>query len=113
MMRHMSHLTAAMLSFATAVSVKATIVTVIGLAVARCARRAPAAVRHVLLSAAFAVLAALPLASLIAPSIWVPLPPSMAAPLTSFRTDRFTVADTDAAVLRAARARGDAAPTAE
>ena len=61
-------------TFAAAVLVKATIVTVIGLAGARCARRARAAVRHVLLSSAFAVLVALPLASLVAPSIEVPLP---------------------------------------
>lgn len=53
--------------------VKATLVAGTALAVVRCARGSPAAVRHVLLAAAFAVLLLLPLASVVAPPVQVPL----------------------------------------
>lgn len=53
---------------------KATAVTALALAATWLTRRSRAAVRHVLLSAAFAVLLVLPLASLVAPTVRVAVP---------------------------------------
>lgn len=55
------------------VVVKATLFAAVALVGARIARRSSAATRHVLLAAAFVVLLALPVASIIAPAIRVPM----------------------------------------
>src|SRR5262245_31559472 len=96
---------------AASILFKATMTIVLALAATRLARHARAAVRHVLLSATFAVLLALPLASLLAPSIPVPLRVRVPAPVASLQTGTDTAADTDLADLRAARSRAGAAAT--
>jgi uncharacterized protein (TIGR03435 family) len=63
-----------MTAFAVSVLVKATIVATIALGGARLARGSRAAVRHLVLAAAFAVLLILPLASLLAPPVPLPVP---------------------------------------
>ncbi len=60
--------------FALSILVKATIVTALALGCARLARGNRAAVRHLVLAAAFAVLLLLPMASLFAPSVRIPVP---------------------------------------
>jgi uncharacterized protein (TIGR03435 family) len=100
-----------MIPFAAAVVVKATVVTLAALAVTRTARRTRAAVRHVVLAAAFAVLLALPLTSLLAPAVSLSLPGGVAAPLAAFRTDAYAVPDGDLADMRGARGRDAAAVT--
>lgn len=59
--------------FAT-ILLKVTVVLAVALAGTRLARKSRASVRHVVLSASFAILLALPLAAAIAPAINVPLP---------------------------------------
>jgi len=61
-------------SLAASLVVKATILTVMALMGARFARRSRAATRHVVLAAAFAMLVALPVASLVVPAIRVAVP---------------------------------------
>jgi uncharacterized protein (TIGR03435 family) len=65
-------------SIAASILVKATVTTALALAGTRLARRSPAALRHVLLTAAFAMLLALPIAVIILPSVSVAVP--VAAP---------------------------------
>src|SRR5262249_25318894 len=98
---------AAMMTFAAAVLVKATVVTLAALAATRLARRTRAAVRHVLLAATFAVLLALPLASLVVPSIAVPLPVRAPVRIASWQAERFAV--TDPTGIRTGRGGGFAA----
>ena len=68
-------------SFAVSILVKATAALAMALVAARLARRRRAAVRHVLLAAAFAVLMVLPLASIsTAPwTVAIDVPPPVAA----------------------------------
>jgi uncharacterized protein (TIGR03435 family) len=66
------------IGFAALLLAKATLIIGVALAVARLARRSRAAVRHVVLAAAFAVLLLLPIAALVAPAIRVTVP--IAAP---------------------------------
>jgi uncharacterized protein (TIGR03435 family) len=61
-------------SLAASILAKATAIAALALAAARLARRSRAAVRHVLLSAAFAVLLALPMASVVVPTVRVAVP---------------------------------------
>ena len=79
-------------SFATALLVKATLSLAVALIGYRLARRSRAAVRHVLLAAAFAVLLVLPLASSVIPSraVEVRTPPALRttpAAVVPFMTD--------------------------
>jgi uncharacterized protein (TIGR03435 family) len=57
----------------TSILIKATVIVVLALAATRLTRRSRAAVRHMLLAAAFAVLLILPIVSMLAPSIRVPM----------------------------------------
>jgi uncharacterized protein (TIGR03435 family) len=59
---------------AASMVVKVTVTTVLALAGARLARRSRAAVRHVLLAAAFAVLVLMPIGSVLAPAVRVEVP---------------------------------------
>ena len=61
-------------SLAASIVAKVTATTALALAGTRLARGSRAAVRHVLLAAAFAVLLVLPIAALVAPSIRIPVP---------------------------------------
>src|SRR5215471_18625749 len=61
-------------SLPTTILLKVTLTTVMALVATYFAKRSAAAVRHVLLAAAFALLLALPIASIVAPSIAIPLP---------------------------------------
>lgn len=61
-------------SLAASIAIKATIVTALALMGAWLARGSRAAVRHALLAAAFGVLLALPVASLVIPSIRIAVP---------------------------------------
>ncbi|HEY3886814.1 MAG TPA: hypothetical protein VGL62_16485, partial [Vicinamibacterales bacterium] len=61
-------------SAAASLVVKATVIAVLAVAGARLARRSRAAVRHVWLAAAIAILLLLPIASLAAPSVTIRLP---------------------------------------
>src|SRR5262245_11508200 len=62
------------MTLAIAILLKVTATTALALIAARLARRNRAAVRHVLLAAAFAILLALPVASLITPPVHITLP---------------------------------------
>ena len=59
---------------AASIVAKATVITALGLSCARLARRSRAAVRHALLAAAFGVLLALPVASILAPPVRIAVP---------------------------------------
>jgi uncharacterized protein (TIGR03435 family) len=59
----------------TAIVVKATVILLVTLTAVRLSARGSAAVRHLLLAAGFAMLLALPLAALVAPSVPVPVAP--------------------------------------
>jgi TonB family protein len=59
---------------AASIVAKATVITALGLICARLARRSRAAVRHALLAAAFGVLLALPVASIVAPPVRIAVP---------------------------------------
>jgi uncharacterized protein (TIGR03435 family) len=72
-------MTAAML----AILVKVTVLLAVALIGVRLARNSRAAVRHVLLTAAFAALLILPMASAIAPSVAISVPASMQQVITS------------------------------
>jgi TonB family protein len=61
-------------SLAAAIVAKATVATALSLASARLASRSRAAVRHALLAAAFGVLLALPIASIVAPPVRIAVP---------------------------------------
>src|SRR5580700_12114598 len=61
-------------SLAVSIVAKATVATALGLIGARLARRSRAALRHALLAAAFGVLLALPVASIVAPPIRIAVP---------------------------------------
>ena len=52
---------------------KATVIMAVALIAVRCAHRAPASMRHIVLASAFAVVLALPLAEFAAPSITLPI----------------------------------------
>ena len=59
---------------ALSILLKVTITMLLALAAVRVSKHRPAAVRHVVLAAAFAVVLLLPIASIVAPSIRVPVP---------------------------------------
>ncbi len=61
-------------SMELAIFAKATVVLTLGLAAVRLAARAPASVRHLLLTATFAALIALPLAAVIVPGVVIEVP---------------------------------------
>ena len=61
-------------SLAASIVAKATVITALALICAWLARRSRAAVRHALLAAAFGVLLALPIASIVAPSVLIAVP---------------------------------------
>src|SRR6266542_580762 len=61
-------------SIELAIFAKATVVLTLGLAAVRLAARAPASVRHLLLTATFAALIALPLAAVIVPGVVIEVP---------------------------------------
>jgi len=63
-----------MIPFAASLLLKSTAVTMLALAAVRFAWRARASVRHLVLAAAFGVLLALPLVSIVAPAIAIPIP---------------------------------------
>src|SRR5579863_4415298 len=65
---------------AASIVAKATLTMALALMAVRVARRSRAAVRHALLAAAFAVLPMMPVASLIAPSVPIPVPAGIATP---------------------------------
>lgn len=102
-------------TFPVSALTKATAVVAVALVAARCARHAPASMRHLILALAFAVVAVLPLAEIFAPSLTVriarqqpastllpitvadaarPAPPPAAAPVpaASRRADRIPAA---------------------
>jgi hypothetical protein len=60
-------------SLAASIVAKATVTTALSLAGVRLARRSRAAVRHALMAAAFGVLLALPVASVVAPPVLIPV----------------------------------------
>ena len=66
-------------SLALSVLLKVTATTVLALAAVRVARRRPAAVRHVLVAASFAVLVILPITALVVPAVQVAVPVTVAA----------------------------------
>ena len=68
-------------AFPLSIVAKATIVLGVALLVLRCTRPAPASVRHLVLAATFALLAALPLAERLVPSIGIPVGDALTAPL--------------------------------
>jgi uncharacterized protein (TIGR03435 family) len=68
-------------AFPLSIVVKATVVLGIALFVLRCTRPAAASVRHLMLVAAFAMLAALPLAERVVPSIAIPVGGAVTAPV--------------------------------
>jgi uncharacterized protein (TIGR03435 family) len=63
-----------MIAVAASILAKVTVTLVLALIATRLARRSRAAVRHVLLAAAFGVILVLPLASIVAPSVRVEVP---------------------------------------
>ena len=67
------------MTFLLSILAKATVVIAAALIAARMSRRAPASMRHLILAASFAVLAALPLAELTVPTLTVPIGPSQPA----------------------------------
>jgi beta-lactamase regulating signal transducer with metallopeptidase domain len=81
-------------SLALSLIVKATIVSIAALTAVRMASRAPASVRHLLLSSGFAVLLALPVATLIVPALELGVPiasPVLAVPNTTPATVNVTL----------------------
>ena len=100
-----SEMTAVMLavsgSLVASILVKVTVTTVLALVSAYFARRSRAAIRHVLMSSAFVVLLALPIASFLAPSVRIGVAP---APQESTQSpvDALTVPVSPAAPLAAA-----------
>ena len=60
------------MTFVLSILVKATVVLIVALVAVRCSRRAPASMRHLILAAAFAVVAGLPLAERALPALTVP-----------------------------------------
>jgi uncharacterized protein (TIGR03435 family) len=68
-------------AFPLSIVVKATVVLGVAFLILRWARSAAASARHLVLAAAFAVLAALPLAERVVPSLSIPVDASAAAPL--------------------------------
>lgn len=83
-------------AFPLSIVVKATVVLGVALVILRCTRPAAASVRHVVLVAAFGVLAALPLAERVVPSIAIPVDSAETAPLLPIAR-----ADTSADLARA------------
>jgi bla regulator protein blaR1 len=82
-------------SLAAAIAAKATLTTALALVAVRLAHRSRAAVRHALLAAAFTLLAALPVASMFAPSIGILLPVAaepVVAPSVDLARDTTSVA---------------------
>jgi bla regulator protein BlaR1 len=73
-----------MIPVALSIVVKVTVIAALALAAARLARNGRAAVRHVLLAAAFAFILVLPLASIVAPSVRIEVPIAAQAGLVSF-----------------------------
>lgn len=57
--------------FVLSILAKATVVMIVALIAARCSRRAPASMRHLILASAFAVVAALPLAERVVPGLTI------------------------------------------
>ena len=68
-------------AFPLSVLAKATVILGVAFLVLRCTRSAAASVRHLVLAATFVVLAALPLAERVVPSIEVPVDSAVTAPL--------------------------------
>jgi bla regulator protein blaR1 len=60
-------------TFVLSILVKATVVLIVALVAVRCSRRAPASMRHLILAAAFAVVAVLPLAERALPALTIPV----------------------------------------
>ncbi len=72
------------MSVLVSILLKVTVTATLALVAARLARRSRASVRHVLLVAAFAMLAVLPIASLVAPSVNVVVPDAVQGAIESF-----------------------------
>ena len=68
-------------AFPLSIIFKATVILGVAFLVLRCTRPAAASARHLVLAATFAVLAALPLAEGVAPSIAIPVDSAVTAPL--------------------------------
>ena len=82
-------------AFPLSIILKATVILAMALLILRCARPAAASVRHVVLASTFAMLAALPLAERVIPSIGIPVDGALTAPLLPItRVDTADLVDT-------------------
>src|SRR5436190_16545522 len=72
---------------AASILFKVTVILVTALAGARLARHSRAAVRHVLLAAAFVALLILPIASIVAPTVRVPVPAAVQQAMVPLAAD--------------------------